>query len=54
MRAVAAEAAVRAAMLTRPDRASVTGAAISDLARVTRAEGLPWARGIAYDSGGLS
>lgn len=37
---VQAEAAVRAAMLTRPATASVTGRGVSDLARFNRAEGL--------------
>ena len=51
---VQAEAAVRAAMLTRPARASVTGRGISDLARVTRAEGLAVGAGASHTtSGGL-
>lgn len=49
-----AEAAVRAAMLTRPSRASVTGRGVSDLARVTRAEGLAIGTGASHTtSGGL-
>jgi hypothetical protein len=51
---VQAEAAVRAAMLTRPARASVTGRGISDLARYTRAEGLAVGAGASHTtSGGL-
>ncbi len=51
---VQAEAAVRAAMLTRPARASVTGRGVSDLARFTRTEGLAVGAGASHTtSGGL-
>ena len=42
-----AELAVRAAMISRPTRATVTGRGISDLARVSRAEGLALGLGAA-------
>lgn len=45
---VQAEAAVRASMLTRPARASVTGRGISDLARFSRAEGLAVGAGASH------
>ncbi|MEO7520914.1 MAG: hypothetical protein ABIW79_03760 [Gemmatimonas sp.] len=47
-----AEAAVRAAMLTRPARASVTGRGVSDLARATRAEGLAIGTGASHTTSG--
>ncbi|MES2522411.1 MAG: hypothetical protein V4617_06925 [Gemmatimonadota bacterium] len=47
-----AEAAVRAAMLTRPSRASVTGRGVSDFARFNRAEGLALGAGAAHTTGG--
>ncbi len=49
---VQAEAAVRAAMLTRPARASVTGRGVSDLARFTRTEGLAVGAGASHTTSG--
>jgi hypothetical protein len=47
---VQAEAAVRAALLTRPATATVTGRGVSDLLRVTRAEGLALGVGASHRS----
>ena len=47
---VQAEAAVRAALLTRPATATVTGRGVSDLVRVTRAEGLALGFGASHRS----
>lgn len=47
---VQAENAVRAAMLARPATASVTGRGVSDLARITRAEGVAVGLGGAHKS----
>lgn len=49
---IQAEAAVRAAMLVRPARTSLTGRGISDAARVTRAEGLSLGIGASRRWGG--
>lgn len=49
---VQAEAAVRAAMLTRPARASVTGRGVSDLVRFTRTEGLAVGAGASHTTSG--
>jgi hypothetical protein len=49
---VQAEAAVRAAMLSRPARAQVTGRGVSDLARFTRTEGLAVGAGASHTTGG--
>ena len=45
---VQAEAAVRAAMLTRPARAALTGRGVSDLVRFSRAEGLAVGAGASH------
>lgn len=45
---IIAEQAVRAAMLSRPSSAAVSGRGISDLARFTRAEGLSIGGGVSY------
>jgi hypothetical protein len=47
---VQAEAAVRASLLARPATASVTGRGVSDLVRMTRAEGLALGLGGAHKS----
>lgn len=47
---VQAEAAVRASMLARPASASITGRGVSDLVRMTRAEGVAVGLGAAHRS----
>ncbi len=47
---VQAEAALRASMLSRPARASLTGRGVSDLVRFTRAEGLALGVGASHRS----
>jgi hypothetical protein len=48
---VQAEAAVRSAMLARPSSASITGRGVSDLARVSRSEGVAVGLGGAHRTG---
>lgn len=50
---VQAEAALRASMLSRPARASLTGRGVSDLVRFTRAEGLALGVGASHRSAGV-